>query len=177
MPYRINVENGRFVPEVLEAHVTDAAYWFNTDSEAHQVCPQNGVAGDWGDAFGHESSSMEVNLDKAGTYPYRCALHDGESGSIVVTAMPYQVTIARDDTGVVSFNPDPIPSNPAPFSVFWFNADDTDHQPYPSDGKPGDWGDPIAPQSSSNEIPFQTSGAHAYRCALHENESGTINVQ
>jgi plastocyanin len=176
MPFQINVEKGRFVPEVLNAHVTDAAYWFNTDAETHQVCPQNGVAGDWGDPFVTNASSMQVNLDKAGTYAYRCALHDGESGSIVVTAMPYQVTIVPGEEGV-TFSPDPIPANAAPFSVFWFNADAQPHQLYPSSGKPGDWGDAILSQSASNEILFTQSGTYPYVCALHTNETGTINVK
>jgi plastocyanin len=62
-------------------------------------------------------------------------------------------------------------------SVFWFNADHTtSHQPYPTNGKPGDWGPVIAPQASSQQLNPPASGVYAYQCALHPSETGQINV-
>jgi len=62
-------------------------------------------------------------------------------------------------------------------SVFWFNEDrHTSHQPYPTNGKPGDWGPVIPPQGSSQQLNPPASGVYRYQCALHPAETGQIDV-
>jgi plastocyanin len=62
-------------------------------------------------------------------------------------------------------------------SVFWFNQDHTtSHQPYPTNGKAGDWGPPVPPQASSQQLNAAASGVYQYVCALHPSETGQINV-
>jgi plastocyanin len=90
MPIQIIVKRetapAGFTPETVNAASGNAVFWFNEDhNTTHQMCPQDGVGGDWGDPVGPQSSSMQVNLSTAGTFPYRCAFHDDETGVLVVT--------------------------------------------------------------------------------------------
>jgi plastocyanin len=62
-------------------------------------------------------------------------------------------------------------------SVFWANLDKTtSHQPYPSNGKAGDWGPVIPPLASSQQLNPTASGQYPYQCALHPSETGQFNV-
>jgi plastocyanin len=89
MVIRITVQSGiGFSPPDLSASVGDAVFWYNEDPEtSHQVYPKGGAVGSWGDPVGPECSSMQVNLDTAGTYAYVCAVagHEDEQGTIVVS--------------------------------------------------------------------------------------------
>jgi len=90
MPFQIIVQRENppigFDPDDLTVEAGDAVFWFNADHHTtHQMCPQDGVAGDWGDPVPPQNPSMQVNMTPAGDYPYRCALHDGETGIIHAT--------------------------------------------------------------------------------------------
>lgn len=90
MVRRITVRTGvGFTPkDIPDALVGDCAFWYNEDSDAsHQIYPQGGTPGSWGSTIEPQSSSMQVNLDKAGTYTYVCAVegHGDEIGTITVT--------------------------------------------------------------------------------------------
>lgn len=85
---RENTDNPGFDPRDLPAVVGDCAFWYNEDSNTtHQVYPKGGTVGSWGAPIGPQSSSMQVNLDTAGTYDYQCAVegHENETGTLVVT--------------------------------------------------------------------------------------------
>ena len=75
-----------FSPRTLNASAGDAVFWFNNDHQTeHQICPRDGAGGDWGPVIPPQSPSDQVNLPAAGEYPYRCALHDDETGLLNVT--------------------------------------------------------------------------------------------
>jgi len=61
-------------------------------------------------------------------------------------------------------------------SVFWVNNDNTKHQPYPTTGTPGDWGPPIDPSASSQQMNPPVSGEYAYACAINPKLTGMIHV-
>ncbi|HSY52012.1 MAG TPA: hypothetical protein VLC46_24630 [Thermoanaerobaculia bacterium] len=90
MPFQITVQCETppygFDPANLEAKAGDAVFWFNADHQTtHQMYPEKGVAGDWGDPVTPQASSMQVNVPNEGIYPYRCACHKDETGTITVT--------------------------------------------------------------------------------------------
>jgi len=91
MPFQVTVQRetapiGFDPSDLTDAKAGDAVFWLNADHHTtHQICPRDGVAGDWGDPVAPQASSMQVNVPAAGVYPYRCALHDDEAGTLTVT--------------------------------------------------------------------------------------------
>jgi plastocyanin len=91
MPFQVTVQRetatiGFDPPDLTDAKAGDAVFWLNADHHTtHQICPKDGVAGDWGDPVAPQASSMQVNVPAAGVYLYRCALHDDETGTLTVT--------------------------------------------------------------------------------------------
>lgn len=89
--------------------------------------------------------------------------------------MPVQIIVQREHPPT-GFDPADLTVE-AGDAVFWFNADHkTEHQIYPEGGKPGDWGDPVPPQNSSDQINMTPAGNYPYRCALHVGETGIIHA-
>jgi plastocyanin len=121
----------------------------------------------------------------------RCYLNDYRFGKGGVMGQQFRDTV-QNESQPVGFTPQPgtghqvgsiqvqdmqVSAALGSDSVFWFNADhQTSHQPYPTNGKPGDWGPVVAPQASSQQLNPPASGVYAYQCALHPGETGQINV-
>jgi len=158
-----------FDPQEEQAQAGDALFWFNEDANTtHQPVPDTGS---WNiPPIPGGNSSDQLSLGSAGTYPYHCAIHDDEKGSIIVANA---VLIAAGSSPL--FGATTITQNQ---SVSWGNSDAEAHQPCPNSGDPWFTG-PIASGDLSKPIPFGTTGTVDYHCALHpdnQSETGSITV-
>jgi plastocyanin len=166
-----------FSPPTQQAQAGDAIFWFNEDSNTpHQPYPTTppGKPGDWGPPVPAQNSSQQLNLNKAGTYPYACQNHPDEIGKIIVANA---VVIGPSGTGAVAVAPANL-AIVAGQSVSWSNSDEASHQPTPDQGSPW-FTQPIASGDISAQIPFASAGTVKYHCALHPNvttERGTITI-
>lgn len=92
--------------------------------------------------------------------------------------MLWRNTVQRENgSEPIGFDPQ-VQQVQAGDSVFWFNQDaNTEHQPYPSGGSTTLWfAAPIPPRATSDQVRFANAGSTAYACALHDDETGTIDV-
>jgi plastocyanin len=166
-----------FSPQTQQAQVGDAIFWFNEDSHTqHQPYPTSppGKPGDWGPLVPGQNSSQQLNLDKAGTYDYKCALHTDETGHIIVAN---GVVIGPSGTGAATVAPSAL-SIVAGECVSWGNSDANAHQPTPDQGAPW-FTKPISSGDISAPITFASAGTVPYHCALHKNaasERGIITI-
>lgn len=68
-----------FVPKQIEVPVGKRVLWQWTDSVIHNV-----IAEDFADSKALDGGAYAVRFDRPGTYPYRCTLHTGMDGTVVV---------------------------------------------------------------------------------------------
>ena len=166
-----------FTPQSQQSQVGDAIFWFNEDKHTtHQPYPTSGSPGDWGEPVTAQNSSQQLNLDTAGTFPYECAFHDDETGSILVATA---IMIGPTGTGAATVAPNSV-TIPQGQSVSWGNSDAQAHQPMPVGGSTTTWfAAPIASGDISAPVTLGTTGSYPYQCALHPDkasEKGTITV-
>lgn len=167
-----------FSPATQQAQAADAIFWFNEDKTTeHQPYPTKapGKPGDWGPPIGGQNSSQQLNLDVAGTYDYKCALHADEAGHIIVANA---VVIGPSGTGVATVAPNALSIAPGQ-CVSWGNSDANPHQPTPDQGNAW-FTAPIPSGDISAQITFATIGTATYHCALHPTakaEMGTITIK
>lgn len=69
-----------FAPRQIQVPVGRRVVWRWTDSVVHDV-----VSEDFASSKALDGGAYAVRFDKAGTYPYRCTLHTGMDGTVVVT--------------------------------------------------------------------------------------------
>ncbi len=69
-----------FEPRTIQVPVGKRVRWEWTDSVVHNV-----VSPDFASSPELSGASYAVRFDRAGTYPYRCTLHTGMNGTVVVT--------------------------------------------------------------------------------------------
>jgi plastocyanin len=81
--YQIKVAPCAFAPTVAHVAVGATVTFFNGPDFVHLV---TGANAEWGsrDAELKPGQQVSYRFDKAGIYPYACALHRGMSGAIVV---------------------------------------------------------------------------------------------
>lgn len=70
-----------FVPRRIEIPVGTRVLWQWTDSVVHNV-----VSPDFASSKALDGGAYAVRFDRAGTFDYRCTLHVGMDGTVVVTA-------------------------------------------------------------------------------------------
>ena len=68
-----------FEPRTVEVPVGRRVLWRWTDSVVHNV-----VSDDFASSKALDGGAYAVTFDRAGTYPYRCTLHTGMDGTVVV---------------------------------------------------------------------------------------------
>jgi plastocyanin len=80
----ITMKNIAFSPVTVHAKVGQTVVWTNEDQVAHNVTPVGGPSFTASSTFGN-GATFKLKLDKAGTITYRCTIHPGMNGTIVVT--------------------------------------------------------------------------------------------
>jgi plastocyanin len=69
-----------FEPRTIQVPVGKRVLWQWTDSIVHNV-----VSDDFASSKALAGGTYAVRFDRSGTYPYRCTLHTGMDGTVVVT--------------------------------------------------------------------------------------------
>jgi plastocyanin len=72
-----------FSPKTVHAKVGDTVKWTNQDQVAHNVTYVSGPQFTSSSTFGN-GGTYSLKLTKAGTIQYRCTIHPGMNGTIVV---------------------------------------------------------------------------------------------
>lgn len=70
-----------FAPSTLRVPIGKRVLWRWTDAVVHNV-----VSDDFVSSKAQSGGTYAVRFDKAGSYPYRCTLHTGMEGTIVVAS-------------------------------------------------------------------------------------------
>src|SRR5215468_1406604 len=114
-----------FSPQQQQAQAGDALFWFNDDAKTtHQPVPDCGA---WNiPPINGKNSSDQLSLANPGTYPYHCAIHADEKGSIIVANA---VLIAAGASPLFGSTQIVVGE-----SVSWGNSDAQAHQPAPVGG-------------------------------------------
>jgi plastocyanin len=73
-----------FSPTSVHAKVGQTVDWTNKDSVAHNVTYVSGPTFTSSNTFG-TGGTFALKLTKAGTIQYRCTIHPGMNGTIVVS--------------------------------------------------------------------------------------------
>ena len=158
-----------FSPQLQQSQAGDGMFWYNEDENTpHQPVPDTGT---WNiPEIPPRNSSDQLSLGNPGTYPYHCALHTGETGSVVVA-----------NAVLIAAGADPLFGATAISTgqcVSWGNSDTQAHQPTPNSGEA--WFDaPIPSGDLSKSVSFPNNGTFDYHCSLHPDnpdETGTITV-
>ncbi|PIS13891.1 hypothetical protein COT65_01720 [Candidatus Shapirobacteria bacterium CG09_land_8_20_14_0_10_47_13] len=75
----VTIKNFKFDPETLTVKLHDQVVWKNQDTVNHQIKGNN-----WGNVPIGPGENFTQAFDKAGTFPYVCALHPTMTGTIIV---------------------------------------------------------------------------------------------
>jgi plastocyanin len=163
-----------FDPPHRQIQSGDSVFWFNQDSETdHLPFPTGGATDEWHPGAIPPQGSSDQVVFIAGSYPYECALHPDETGTIEVANV---VALGPTFEGGAAFIPQ-TQSIIAGESVVWNNSDSQPHRPMPKNGPSDAWLEKdIEPGESSPFVAFDTVGSDPYVCALHPEETGTIVV-
>jgi plastocyanin len=79
----VSMQNIAFNPTSVNAKVGDTVKWTNNDSVAHNVTYVSGPKFTSSSTFSG-GGTFSLKLTKAGTIQYRCTIHPGMNGTIVV---------------------------------------------------------------------------------------------
>jgi len=160
-----------FSPQQQQAQGGDAVFWLNQDSNTTHQPVSTDTGAKWSvPPITGGNSSTQLDLDVPGVVNYKCALHDDETGSIVIANA---VPIANGAEPLF-----PSTSISAGQSVSWSNSDSCAHEPTPDSGNAW-FTAPIESGDISACVAFGTAGSFPYHCKLHPdnaNEKGTITV-
>jgi plastocyanin len=77
------MQNITFNPASLNAKVGQTVKWTNQDTAPHNVTPVSGPSFTASPTF-QNGGTFSLKLTKAGTIQYRCTIHPGMNGTIVV---------------------------------------------------------------------------------------------
>lgn len=82
----VSMKDIQFVPKTITAKVGQKITWTNNDSVAHTVTKNKGFkgAGPASDTV-DPGATYSFTPKKAGTIPYFCQIHPGQTGTIIVT--------------------------------------------------------------------------------------------
>jgi plastocyanin len=77
------MKNIAFIPASLQAKVGETVKWINQDTAPHNVTYVSGPNFTSSSTFSG-GGTFSLKLTKAGTIQYRCTIHPGMNGTIVV---------------------------------------------------------------------------------------------
>jgi plastocyanin len=75
------MQNNAFTPASITVPVNTTVKWTNKDGTAHTVTSTAGVF-DSGNIA--NAGAFSYQFTSAGTYPYKCTIHSGMTGSVIV---------------------------------------------------------------------------------------------
>jgi plastocyanin len=78
----VSLANFKFSPAELTVKVGTKVTWTNTDSVGHTVTASDGS---WDSGNLGQGQSFSILFDKVGTFNYKCTVHPGMVGKIIVT--------------------------------------------------------------------------------------------
>jgi plastocyanin len=78
----VTMKDIKFNPSTVNVKVGDTVTWTNDDSVGHDVTGDGFKSGSAGDIQG--GATFKHKFDKAGTFKYRCTVHPGMEGEVVV---------------------------------------------------------------------------------------------
>ena len=78
---RVAAKDNRFTPPAIQVPAGTAVTWRFEDG----LVPHDVTGEGWSSGDPRRKGSFTHTFDQAGTYPYRCTVHDGMTGRVVVT--------------------------------------------------------------------------------------------
>jgi plastocyanin len=179
-----------FDPQTIRVLAGDLIYWRSNDRNSiHQPKPVGGADNAWVKSpiptmqDDQPATSNTLSFGSGTTrngVPYVCALHPGETGTIIA----YNLININSKAGAKPTDPQ-VGFVPGKLSVkvnecfIWINNDVNPHWPAPSVDQKTAWlPQQIEPGKNSAVVCIgqPTSGDLVYVCALHPNETGKLNV-
>ena len=79
----VSIINFTFSPATMHAKVGDKITWTNHDQSTHT---STAVQGEWDTGDIAPGAAATITLTKAGTFQYRCSIHQYITGTLEVTA-------------------------------------------------------------------------------------------
>ena len=186
----VTMANSRFSPASVTVGTGGVVTWTNTDTVPHTVTAADG-------SFDSDilmpGQTFSYQFDAPGTIGYRCSLHVGMTGEVVVSELPADATgahadqrCARDSTpiAVPAESPDrtisitggafpAVTVLAAGHSVTWVNDDTVDHDVVALDGF---FESGLLHPGESFTFTFDEPSVHPYTCDIHRHMGGTIIV-
>lgn len=77
----VNSGSTGFSPTTLTTTVGSTVVWTNRDSTAHTTTSNSGL---WNSGNVQPNGTFSFQFTTAGTFPYRCTLHAGMTGTVIV---------------------------------------------------------------------------------------------
>ena len=78
---QVAAKDNRFTPLAIQVPAGTAVTWRFEDG----LVPHDVTGGGWSSGDPRRKGSFTHTFGQAGTYPYRCTVHDGMTGRVVVT--------------------------------------------------------------------------------------------
>jgi plastocyanin len=78
---QVDAKDNRFTPPAIQVPAGTAVTWTFKDG----LVPHDVTGEGWSSGDPRRKGSFTHTFDQAGTYPYRCTVHDGMRGRVVVT--------------------------------------------------------------------------------------------
>jgi plastocyanin len=78
----VTLKDIKFNPSTVNIKAGDTVTWTNDDSVGHDVTGDGFKSGDAGGL--QQGDTFKHTFDKAGTFKYRCTVHPGMEGEVVV---------------------------------------------------------------------------------------------
>jgi plastocyanin len=78
---QVDAKDNRFTPPAIQVPAGTAVTWTFKDG----LVPHDVTGEGWSSGDPRRKGSFTHTFDQAGTYPYRCTVHDGMRGRVAVT--------------------------------------------------------------------------------------------
>jgi plastocyanin len=181
----VHIQDNSFSPATLSVPVGTTVTWMHMGSSKHTVTSASFDSG-----ILSPGATFSFTFTSPGTYSYRCDLHSGMTGAIVVTGAatgtttaptpvptPTTPPLAAPPSGASvsildnSFSPASL-TVPAGTTVVWTNRGGSKHTVTAA----GTFDSGILSPGASFSFTFATAGTYGYVCELHGGMSGSIVV-
>lgn len=187
----VSMANNQFQPVSVTVGTGGVVTWTNTDSIPHTVTADDG-------SFDSDilmpGQTFSYQFETPGTVTYKCILHVGMTGEVVVSDLPADASAgghtehtdgatvadiavpAESPERVISITGGTFPAVTvlaAGHSVTWRNDDTVDHD---VTALFGEFESGVLQPGEEFTFTFDEAGVHPYTCDLHQHMGGTIIV-